>query len=349
MRPRDFRRQYPGLFFLDAEDVPSLSRYLGERQLLEGGETVLAISRAGAGNMNCTMRVTTDRRTFVVKQSRPWVEKYPQIAAPWDRARREAEFYGLARGVPDLAARMPGLWFADPIARVLVLEDVGSDSYVGVYRGDALGPTELDVLADFLTTLHRSFAPCSPRPRLANDEMRALNHRHTFVIPLQRENGLDLDAVQPGLQFAADHLKSDAAYCAEVERLGRECYLADGPCLVHGDFYLGGFVRSAAGPRVIDPEFGFFGRPEYDVGVLLAHLFLAGLPPASRGRLLRRYVPPQAFEETLMLQLAGVEIMRRLIGYAQLPLAHDLRGRRRLLEVSRELVSNPRPATLDVV
>ena len=43
--------------------------------------------------MNCTLRVTTTRRSFILKQARPWVEKYPQIAAPVERARVEAAFY----------------------------------------------------------------------------------------------------------------------------------------------------------------------------------------------------------------------------------------------------------------
>ena len=36
--------------------------------------------RAGDGNMNCTVRVTTGTGTLIVKQSRPWVEKYPRFA-----------------------------------------------------------------------------------------------------------------------------------------------------------------------------------------------------------------------------------------------------------------------------
>ena len=42
-----------------------------------------------------------------------------------------------------------------------------------------------------------------------------------------------------------------------------------------------------------------------------------------------------------MLQLAGVEIMRRLIGYAQLPVGYGLNRKRELLELSRSLVLEP--------
>jgi 5-methylthioribose kinase len=43
----------------------------------------------------------------------------------------------------------------------------------------------------------------------------------------------------------------------------------------------------------------------------------------------------------LTLQLAGVEIIRRLLGYAQLPLAASLPERRRMLEIAREWVLRP--------
>ena len=46
----------------------------------------IAIARAGAGNMNLALRVTTrDGRSLILKQGRPWVEKYAHIPAPFER------------------------------------------------------------------------------------------------------------------------------------------------------------------------------------------------------------------------------------------------------------------------
>lgn len=45
-------------------------------------EVVEGVEREGEGNMNCVVRVMTSRRSFILKQSRPWVEKYPGFAAP---------------------------------------------------------------------------------------------------------------------------------------------------------------------------------------------------------------------------------------------------------------------------
>ena len=84
-----------------------------------------------------------------------------------------------------------------------------------------------------------------------------------------------------------------------------------------------------------------FGRPELDVGTFLAHLHLAGQPKEIIERWRPAYEAPSGFDDLLMTQLAGVEIMRRLIGYAQLPLSHGLEEKRRLLELARAMVLQP--------
>ena len=70
------------------------------------GEALTA-ERAGEGNMNCVIRVKLPARSLILKQARPWVEKYPSIAAPIERASAEARFYRFAAQDADVAAMMP--------------------------------------------------------------------------------------------------------------------------------------------------------------------------------------------------------------------------------------------------
>jgi LemA protein len=79
MTPTQWRAAHPDLFFLDPTRPVDLARWLAGTGLLQPGEVVLQAAKAGDGNMNCTLRVTTSRRSLIVKQSRPWVEKYPQL------------------------------------------------------------------------------------------------------------------------------------------------------------------------------------------------------------------------------------------------------------------------------
>ncbi|MCC7377458.1 MAG: phosphotransferase [Verrucomicrobiales bacterium] len=338
----DFEAAYPGVFFLDPAETVVLEAYLKEASVLEGGELVARAGPAGVGGMNCTVRVATNRRSVIVKQARPWVENSPQNSAPWDRALREIAFYELVAGDPVVSRSMPAMLHADRRARLLVLEDVGAGvDYTGIYRGENLEERAVDQLADYLTALHAVLGTRVASAELANREMRALKRAHLFFIPLQADNGLDLDAVLPGLAGGARVLREDEAFNSMVARLGHEAYMASGTSLVHGDFYPGSFLRARPGPRIIDAECCFTGRAEFDVGVFLAHLLLGRLPGQLSERFLARYQTPGRWDEALVLRFAGVEIMRRLIGYGQLPLGYGLEARLDLLKLARRLVLDP--------
>jgi 5-methylthioribose kinase len=309
--------------------------------MLEPGENVVALRNAGDGNMNCTLRVTTPRRTFIVKQGRPFVEKYPQIAAPAERTLVEASFYRAAERCAAVAARMPKLLDADADARIIVLEDLGdARDCTDLYAGATLQPGECTTLTQYLLAVHQCDVPKADRDLFANREMRALNHEHIFALPLRDGNGLALDAITPGLQGSADALKRDRAYVDRVHALG-ERYLADGDALVHGDFFPGSWLRpDRRSPErsvaVIDPEFCFRGAGEFDFGVMLGHLVLASQPADLVGQV--EQAVPRGYDMRAVRQFAGTEIMRRLLGVAQLPLRASIEEKRRLLDESRRLV-----------
>ena len=280
----------------------------------------------------------TSHRSLVVKQARPWVEKYPQFDAPWDRALREMEFYSLVAGSASVAAGLPRLLHGDQLARLLVLEDLGvGGDYSYLYHGGRLTKAEITALAGWLSDLHGSFHGWTARHGLANHDMRALNSQHIFFLPYQADNGLDLEAITPGLGGVAAELQQDRTLIGRVRELA-DIYLAEGDCLLHGDFFPGSFLCTPAGPRIIDPEFACFGRAEFDPAVFLAHLLLAGQPDTLAQHFLQAYRRPAGFGETLLRRLTGIEVIRRLIGYAQLPLTHDLTTKTRLLLQARQLI-----------
>lgn len=315
---------------LDETDVASLQRYLSATGFLSTGEQIESVSRAGEGNMNLILRVRTAERSVIVKQGRPWVEKYPSIAAPDDRTLVEAEWYQLAGSVPAVAARMPRLLGVDRAARVLVLSDLGdTGDYLHLYTGATLSADEMDALIDWLLELHDAFAGDARARRLENWEMRALNHEHIFEVPLRHDNGLELDRITPGLIELARQLQDDHDLLAGVRTLG-ERYLGSGATLLHGDYYPGSWLR-APEPWVIDPEFGFYGPPEFDLGVMLAHLRLADQPPGLADHALTRYRRSGDLDEGLVWAFAGIEVIRRLLGVAQLPVGFDLTAKRTLI------------------
>lgn len=308
---------------------------LGTLGWLPVGRSVASVAIAGAGNMNLVERVTLDDgSTLILKRAHGWVEKYPHIPAPIERAGVEAAFY---RAVADKAAgkAMPKHLNFDENAAANLFEDLGKGrDGMTAYSGQMIDVDILDAIADWMRALHN--LPNISDSLLINPAMRALNAIHIFDFPLDPDNGFDLDAVTPGLQAAADKLKQDSDFVEAVKVVGAR-YLGTEPgVLLHGDLYPGSWLTTKAGIFVIDPEFCWIGPREWDVGVLIAHLQLSGQPKISMERLIKRY--GAILDHTLLHQIVGIEIMRRLIGVAQLPLTIGLDEKTKLLADARELV-----------
>lgn len=328
-RERFFQVASDRAFFLDA-DVQGVSAYLAKRDWLERGEFVLSAKIAGQGNMNYLVRVTTISRSFILKQSRPWVEKYSDIAAPFDRALFEAAFYVLLDD-GQAGKFMPAFYWVDEESRILCLEDLGaSRDFTDVYSAIPVLDAEVEQLCRYLSLLH------STKGRLRNREMRELNHFHIFTFPFEPTNNFDLNRITPGLQPLADEIKRDHRLKARIAELG-DLYLADGRFLLHGDYFPGSWLRNPSGVKVIDPEFGFSGLREFDFGVMLAHLRMCGKTDALQC-LAGSYAQWNDLDEDLVRGFAGTEMLRRLLGVAQLPLPADINQKRLLLEEAAAMV-----------
>ena len=328
-------RAHPEFPWLDAGDPAGVQAFLAPRGWLEPDETIVACERAGEGNMNLTLRVRTDRRSVVLKQARPWVEKYDHIEAPWDRSLSERWFYERVAAIPAVAAHMPRLLASDPAARVLLLEDLtGAVDLTDLYAGQHLAPEDAEQLGRVLRALHDATANDPPEPSF-NRAMRALNHAHCFVIPLERGNGIALDGFEAGLGVVAARLAADAALRAVVDEMGQRQRWCGGP-LLHGDYFPGSWLRTAAGLRIIDPEFCFQSERELDVGCAVAHLVLARQEPRIVHRLLAGYDgAAPACDAPTLARYTAIEIIRRVIGVAQLPIASTVGWRADLLDRAR--------------
>lgn len=335
MNRSEWIASHPQFPWLSEGDAAGVERFLRERGWIEPGERVAAVGKAGEGNMNLTLRARTDAgRCVIVKQARPWVEKYDSIAAPWERVVSEARFYDRVAAVPAVASRMPRLLAADAEAKALLLEDLGeARDFFSLYADGAIDLAELRELAAYLAALHDATRGMRDEA-FANRAMRELNHAHIYAIPLDAANAPSVERFEPGLDAAADRLRRDAAYVRKVRETG-ELYLSegDGGALLHGDFFPGSWLRSSQGLRVIDPEFCFVGDAAFDVGVALAHLALANQPARCARMFVQAYAAP--LDAALLARIAACEMMRRLIGVAQLPIPNTTGRRAEMLGRSR--------------
>jgi 5-methylthioribose kinase len=317
-------------------------------------EPVLALEPPGAGNMNRILRACLPTRTMVLKQAVPFVARYPQIPAPVERLQVEATFYRLIARQDALSLRTPRVLGEDPANHLLCLEDLGTQGdMTWLYRPPAAGARpalggQLTALVYWLWKLHAldlqpGRGPAELAPCMANPAMRALNHAHIFEIPFAADNGVELAGPLRALQreLAADLALRDRAAALGRIYLGNADH-ASADVLLHGDYYPGSWLtHPTMGVMIIDPEFSFIGAPEFDVGVLMAHLTMAGFNQTEVGMQLRSYMTPPGFSYPLALAFAGMEIIRRLLGVAQLPLATDTATRAAWLQTARALVTAP--------
>jgi 5-methylthioribose kinase len=327
------------MFILNANEPDELATYLKQQKWLQDGETIVSVSKPGEGNMNCVLRIETPARSFIIKQSRGYVEKYPQIAAPAARVITEGAFYEKIASSKEVQQMMPVLLGIDLVNNLIALEDLGkTNDYSVLYDlEEKIKEEELVQLVNYLNGLHQSFQKTVVDGELTNTEMRTLNYEHIFEYPFREENGFNLDTVQEGLQDLALPYKKDLALKQKIERLG-SLYLSKGKYLLHGDYYPGSWLKTADGSKVIDPEFCFYGLREFDLGVLLAHLYLTQQEESVIALVKEKYHSYEELNTTILNGFIGTEIMRRLLGIAQLPLKMDLKTKAVLLQFAKDLI-----------
>ncbi len=336
-----FSKRHPGKFFLDGEQIEPLEQYLKEKGWLSNIDSIQRVEKPGEGNMNCVLRIIPSvAPSFVVKQSRPWVEKYPQIDAPIERIFVEHTYYQAISKNAALAAFTPEILGFEENDFLLVLEDLGAaKDYTFAYQANrTIDPSEIHSFIGYLNILnHLEIEEDYPK----NRDLRALNHQHIFYLPFLPDNGFDLDGIQEGLQKIATVCQTDKVLKQRVEELGK-VYLSDQDTLLHGDFYPGSLLNAGGVLKVIDPEFSFLGPGEWDIAVFIAHLFMIQTDITVINAALQRYEQNKGFDEGLFAGFVGTEILRRLIGLAQLPLEMSLSAKKELIMQARDMVKTGR-------
>jgi 5-methylthioribose kinase len=290
---------------------------------------VIRTEKAGEGNMNVVLRTfMADGTSIILKQAKPFVYKYPGIPAPLNRIEVEHTFYKTILLNNYLRKQMPACTGYDFENHLMILEDLGSGSdftYLYQLGNSTKFPGKKGIA--FLSRLHQLVVPESYPD---NIQLRRLNAEHIFEYPYRYNEGFDLDQIQPGLQELAQPFYESTALRSHVQTL-KKSYLSTGQQLIHGDFYPGSWLDSKDGFKVIDPEFSFIGHAEYDLGIMIGHCKMSRVTEEMIKEFISDYDYSEAFDKEYMWQIAGIEIIRRLIGLAQLPVDLTLEEKKVLL------------------
>ena len=310
----------------------TLQEFLESNNWLNANENIISISKPGEGNMNVVLRVITNQRSFILKQSRPYVQKYQQIEAPLNRIEVEYKFYEAVQGA-FISAHIPAILEFDQKNYLIQMQDLGQcDDMTFCYQDRKISYQILEKLVNISEAIHK-LGNVQNFPE--NKILRQLNHQHIFVLPFLEDNGFQLNDIQEGLQELSLPYKKDTAIKKVVHKLG-DRYLSKGNVLIHGDYYPGSWMQLENEVYIIDPEFSFIGFREFDLGVMTAHLIMATMDDSSLATVMELYRGEA--NNSFVSQVAGIEIMRRLIGLAQLPLQRTIEEKDYLLQLARKMI-----------
>lgn len=323
--------------YFDEHTLESLQNFLSQKAVLKAGEEITSLQNAGHGNMNATLLLQlSSRRKLIVKQSRPFVKKYPEFKAPETRILAESKFYDLIAEQLAENADMPKRTHLFEDQRMAIFEFV-EDALDGgfLYEEDKRGylgnlQEALNGVGSWLGKLHSLSVDSSEL--LRNREMAEFQRHQMFDVPFEMlEKRINSSEATPLERRVWDVCRSSAFLIARNgldHRLMRET-----PTLLHGDFFARNWLfLPDSSIQIIDPEFCFFGPPEHDLGVMLAHMQLAGLEIPQMAAVLRSYAAHAGtYDPNLCDGYARFEILRRLLGVARLPI-HSNRAEKLLNE-----------------
>lgn len=264
---------------------PELRRRFGRAGRLTAREV-------GDGNLNYVFIVSNDnapKESIIVKQAVPFL----RIAGEsWPLGRQRIVFETMAlRRYAELCPEMvPELFLADPEMSLIAMRHLSDHRIV---RGEFNLGKRFPLLADHMSTfLARTLFytsdlfldPAEKKPAVAaaiNVELCRITEDFVFTHPYDASPS---NSPNPDLpQAAIGSIQKDPQLRAAVGEM-KWLFMNSAEALLHGDLHTGSIMANERETFVIDPEFAFYGPMGFDIGALLANLWLAYLAHEWRQR-----------------------------------------------------------------
>ena len=311
--------------------LSEIEKYLKkELNIFSSDEQIHNVEVPGEGNMNVVLRVETNKKSFILKQSRPYVNKYPNIKNSEKRIIVEDQFYELIIK-SEIQKFFPKKIDFIKKDLILLIEDLGQCRDMSyLYSSKNMNLDHFNSLIYILESIHKTKVNSFP----SNYSLKELNHEHIFVLPFQK-NDFQLDDIQSGLKKLSTYITNDSNINDVAKRIG-DMYLKVGNTLLHGDYYPGSWMQKDDNVYVIDPEFSHLGFKEFDLGVMAAHLTMITESEDYLNKIIKAY--SENIDKSIFYKVSGIEIIRRIIGLAQLPLDMSLNAKEKLLNIAKKMI-----------
>lgn len=242
----------------------------------------LDVQEVTDGNMNYAFTVTNNRapeQSIFVKQAPPYIKVMGE-QWPLTRQRMNAEIAALNYQSTVCAGMVPKVFCQSEAMSVLVMQNLSQHAILRdqLIKGLFL-PNLAEDLASFLAhTLFYSsdFAlSLSQKKDLiahsANKDMCQITQDFVFTYPFEHNDMNDYNPMLP--QIVIDSIQKNPMVRGHIAQM-KFMFVTQKQALLHGDLHTGSIMVNEHQTVVIDPEFAFVGPMGFDLGALLANLYL---------------------------------------------------------------------------
>ncbi|UZW57122.1 S-methyl-5-thioribose kinase [Sphingobium sp. JS3065] len=262
-------------------DIPAVAARLGG----EAGDWT--VQEVGDGNLNLVFLVTGPGGGVAAKQALPYVRLVGE-SWPLPLSRAYYERLALADQARLSPARVPALLHHDDVMALTVMEYLTPHRTLrGALVEGLRYPLLADHMAGFLAdtlffTSDLAVPAVEKKARIAaylgNTAMCRITEDLIFDEPYF---DAPMNHHTPGLEDVVATLRADIPLRLAAQAL-KARFLAAPEALLHGDLHTGSIMVTADDSRAIDPEFAFYGPIGFDVGMLLANLWMAHFAQAGQ-------------------------------------------------------------------
>jgi 5-methylthioribose kinase len=254
--------------------VPAVAARIG------GDPTDWSVREVGDGNLNLVFIVTGPDGGVVAKQALPYVRMVGE-SWPLPLARAYYERMALADEARWAPHRVPALFHFDDTMALTVMELLRPHvalrhALIGGNRYPLLARHLGEFLADTLFSSSDLAVPIADRKPeisryLGNTAMCRITEDLIFDEPYF---DAPMNFHTPALDDAVAAIRADVPLKIAAQEM-KARFLAAPEALLHGDLHTGSVMVTADDTKIIDPEFAFYGPIGFDVGMILANLWMA--------------------------------------------------------------------------
>jgi 5-methylthioribose kinase len=242
----------------------------------------LEVQEINDGNMNFAFVVTNKQesnQSIFVKQAPPYIKVMGE-QWPLTRQRMTAEINALNYQSSVCPEMLPEVYYQSEVLSVVIMQNLNKHA---ILRTELIHARYLPRLAEDLSTFlaetlfySSSFALSSLDKKAmvsksSNQDMCKITEDFVFTYPFEHH---EMNDYNPALsQTVIDSVQKNPNVRAHVA-LMKYMFMNKPEALLHGDLHTGSVMVNELETFVIDPEFSFVGPMGFDIGAMIANLYI---------------------------------------------------------------------------